>query len=318
MRLAPYTALVSRLSLFARSLLVHRTLMYARRWSGSVFAFVVLVPLIGCDGSSSFCRIDEDCSPGLTCDTLLSGGTCIHPCSNDADCSNSEFCDTSGLSSRGHCARGCKSDRQCASGKACYQGECVAGCHVDEQCPQGHACILPAALDVPDAPGACRSGCRTSTECEAGSACVCNVCVPNGCTSNDDCSEGFYCPGTLFSLFCASTTCAPLPPNTECGMQSCNAEAIQLFLSRTALKPCCAGDTRQACGFDLSTLVGTKDELECQVVGAAGNPDKECPASSIGGVDWPGCRRPDGMCGVSSDEFVSPSLGCVLVEHGTP
>jgi hypothetical protein len=113
----------------------------------------------------------------------------------------------------------------------------------------------------------------------------------------------------------------------ECGGQICRSVEIQGY---PPIEACCAaGDV---CGLDGEPFreYGAVFEEACQPRNQPGQLDDECPSSTpvptdLGALEFPGCCKPDGVCGYlvnSAFTFINLGLGCVdatpFLDAGTP
>jgi hypothetical protein len=125
--------------------------------------------------------------------------------------------------------------------------------------------------------------------------------------------------------------------NKSCGPSACVGAPIAAL--NVAVNACCPdGDTKPACGLDLSLLsaAGVTVTPPCQAKRQPGDPSAECPdaivkTSVAGNFTFKGCCRPDHQCGglVNSIDVTTPimlslaaDLGCVsaaaLGDAGSP
>lgn len=127
--------------------------------------------------NANACRRNADCRSGTP---YCRSGAC-------AECKKQEHCPDGYACKAGTCEKPCEKDNECGALQACKKGDCVdVGCKSDRQC----ANLLKAAWAV-CVDGACGAPCEYDAECLAieGSTSVCEggVCVPLGCTANDQC-----------------------------------------------------------------------------------------------------------------------------------
>ncbi len=116
----------------------------------------------------------------------------------------------------------------------------------------------------------------------------------------------------------------------DCGSKRC--DELKLPGGYDPIPACCAGDG-DVCGLDGSRFAdfGANFEDPCQPLDQPGNEDPTCPPSTpipteLGPeLQFPGCCKPDGLCGYLVDNalnLVEIGLGCVdaapFLDGGVP
>jgi hypothetical protein len=107
--------------------------------------------------------------------------------------------------------------------------------------------------------------------------------------------------------------CRAVPPSRlVCGSETCDGP----MATGSGIDDCCTTDQR--CGGDLSPfqgLLGLPSDRLCVQRHQPGTLDDSCPGECLwkGSPSFPGCRRPDGKCGILADQasLVTLSLGCI-------
>jgi hypothetical protein len=154
------------------------------------------------------CQTRADCSGGMDCQELRSGGRVCAPyvgdeCVNDLDCPLGQICENQECSHfepgepQGPDGR-CSGDEHCQSGACGYfdgVGRCGRGCDPrlgHFQCPEGHGCIVDEMGN-----GMCREGADTGRgvvgeACDSAAQCQHGICLDGRCATW--CGDNRWCP----------------------------------------------------------------------------------------------------------------------------
>ncbi|MCK6512048.1 hypothetical protein L6R29_19075 [Myxococcota bacterium] len=165
------------------------------------------------------CTQHSDCFSGLSCQE----GRCV-PCTQDASCDTTEYCDaTTQL-----CKRRCASNEDCEVGLLCKQNRCVP-CERDSDCNTSQICEPLVTENGETSTKLCRQGCRTSQQCAAPTP-QCDLprlaCV--ACLRDQDCASS--------GLFCRQNACV------TCEQVGCNEGAFCVRAKQHCLPNGCNQD----------------------------------------------------------------------------
>jgi hypothetical protein len=117
------------------------------------------------------------------------------------------------------------------------------------------------------------------------------------------------------------------PETIECSDESCTSARVGLGADSVYLRPCCT-ETDNSCGLSTAFLeeVGGTFEESCQPKDQPGEEDPACPSPAaamvpVGGAmlaldEFPGCCRPNGLCGVVVDAVTLAGLPLGALELG--
>jgi hypothetical protein len=259
------------------------------------------------------CTTDAECDDGLVCngtetcdlgtftcqsgtapgDGTQCGATALDICLGDVcdtvECTEDMHCPDDGNVCTG--APSCGGDYTCQAGAnepngsvcgselVCFDGTCREGCTTDAECDDGLVCNGAETCD----PGTftCQAGTPLANGTVCGSetdVCVNQICVPDSCTSNGQCSDGNVCTGTEtcnFTSYQCEVGAAP-GDGTQCG-----ATALDVCIGESCENVECVSDTY--CDDDnVCTGVETCDlgSYTCQSGTAPGDGTQCGPTSS--------------------------------------
>lgn len=269
-----------------------------------------------CNVEDGVCHTPPGCDGSGACPAVCYGECVSGPvaCRSDDQCQTGEAC------VNGQCqpaSTACYGDDQCGVGSHCDFTRCfdASGAPADPSTPSGDAMPRCPGTCVADTGTTCGDGtyCAPGNHCVdnctgvcppcdcAGADCACpcyqeckSSCVPDnaaGCTTDEECGEGFYCGG------CGEM--APVP----------NGIAV-------CMRQCLPKETHPTCTTDWDCADGQVCELvACTASGAeapacdpsAGVPCDDRPAPPPPSC-WGYCATPSNEC--SDDSQCSPGFTC--------
>lgn len=307
--------------------------------------------------SGTACTADSN---PCTLDQCNGSGSCTHPAGNNGTgCNDGDACTQTDTCSGGVCVGGnpivCTASDECHVAGSCTAGVCSnpaapfgTGCTADsnpctaDECNGSGSCIHPAgnAGAQCSAPScACPGGACTatlastctgsSTSCPAasqvscgGALCSGNVCA-GGCSTDTDCSSGYFCLGGACTLKYGNGTVCGANHDNYCSSGHC----VDNYCCNAA----CAGGTGDCQACNVAGKLGTCSPIPsgtlCRAAASGGcDADDYCNGSSTACADGKlasgtTCRGSAGTCDVvetcngstnncPTDGFKSSSTSC--------
>lgn len=191
----------------------------------------------GAEGGGGFepCSSDTPCPDGLFC----FNGLCALGCTNNDNCADDQYCDTSSLLCQNNEVPSCDGDGDCLGDQVCVSGLCSTA-------PESTACTPAASPDGCESNAICfedesTTSCYTMPACAEDGSCpvgaggaVCNdgyvpnkdrICLLGACETAEHCPGDSICarPAGNALGFCSSGAVgSPCTDGTECASGVCN------------------------------------------------------------------------------------------------
>jgi hypothetical protein len=270
-----------------------------------------------CNGSNcAACNLPNHCGPSCTdCSSQSNNQDCVDAggwrcgCSDDNDCQNGFYCNTSSLcvacTADDNCGSSCDDCAAGSSNQICVDiggGNYQCGCSDGGDCDSGEYCAVDTCAAC-TLPAACGPSCTDCASQANNQDCIDDSGYRCGCDNDNDCQTGFYCNlGTNLCAICTTNNncgascddCASASTNKIC--VDIGGAVFQCGCSTSAhcdTGEYCNGDTcaactiHTACGSSCTDCAAQTENQACVYI----DPNYQCGCINPSDCDGTGCTN---------------------------